>query len=122
MSDVVTYEVENGVAWLLKNRRTLIDAEYCINPDGGGVEMKNGKLLLNEIQFSEKAYQSFLVEARNKGGHSSIPRKDNAVYQLSMALVRLSEFEFPVMLDEGRRAYFESVAARERPEVKEAFR
>jgi acetylornithine deacetylase/succinyl-diaminopimelate desuccinylase-like protein len=111
---------ENGVAWLLKNRRTLIDAEYCINPDGGGVEMKNGKRLLNEIQYSEKAYQSFLVEARNKGGHSSLPRKDNAVYQLSKALVRLSEFEFPVLLDEGRRAYFESVAARERPEVKEA--
>jgi acetylornithine deacetylase/succinyl-diaminopimelate desuccinylase-like protein len=112
---------ENGIAWLLKNRRTLIDAEYCINPDGGGVEMKNGKRLLNEIQYSEKAYQSFIVEARNKGGHSSIPRKDNAVYQLSKALVRLSDFEFPVMLDDGRRAYFESVAARERQEVKEAI-
>ena len=74
---------ENGIAWLLKNRRSLIDAEYCINPDGGNLEIKNGKKLLNEVQYSEKGYRSFIVEARNKGGHCSLPRKDNAVHQLS---------------------------------------
>jgi len=101
---------ENGIAWLLANRRQSIDAGYCINLDGGGLEVKGGRKLLNEVQYSEKGFLTFIIEAKDKGGHSSVPRKRNAIYELSEALVRLSGFEFPVMLDEGRRAYLRAVA------------
>ncbi len=112
---------ENGVYWLLKNHRGLIDAEYSINPDGGNLETKKGKKLLNELQYAEKGFLSFTLEVKNKGGHSSVPEKENAIYRLSRGLVRLSEFDFPVMLDPGTRAYFESVAVREGPEVAQAI-
>jgi acetylornithine deacetylase/succinyl-diaminopimelate desuccinylase-like protein len=100
----------NGVQWLLANHRDLIDAAYCLN-EGGGGQMKDGKRLSNSVQLSEKLFQSFTLEATNPGGHSSRPRKDNAIYQLAQALVRISGHEFPVELDEITSAYFEKMSA-----------
>ncbi len=100
----------NGVDWLLKNHRDLIDAEYCLNTDGGGGELKGGKHLLNELQTSEKVYLSFSLEVLNRGGHSSLPEKDNAIYHLADGLARLARFEFPVRLNETTRAYFQKMA------------
>ena len=100
----------NGVQWLLANHRDLIDAAYCLN-EGGDGDMKNGRKLSNSVQLSEKLFQSFLLEATNPGGHSSMPRKDNAIYQLSSALVRISEYEFPAELDEITSAYFEKISS-----------
>jgi acetylornithine deacetylase/succinyl-diaminopimelate desuccinylase-like protein len=102
---------ENGIAWLLANRRQLIDAEYCINLDGGGLEIKGGKKLLNEVQYSEKGFLTLILEAKDKGGHSSVPRKRNAIYELARALLLLDHYEFPMMLDEGRREYLRVVKA-----------
>ena len=112
---------ENGVHWLLKNHRDLIDAEYCINPDGGNLETKKGKRLVNELQYAEKGFLSFSLQVKNKGGHSSVPEKENAIYRLSKGLVRLSEFDFSVALDPGTRAFFEAVATREGPDVAQAI-
>ena len=112
---------ENGIHWLLKNHRDLIDAEFCVNPDGGNLETKKGKRLLNEIQYAEKGFLSFTLEVKNKGGHSSVPEKENAIYRLSKGLVRLSDFDFPVVLDAGTRAFFEAIAAREAPDVAQAI-
>ncbi|MBZ5592667.1 MAG: M20/M25/M40 family metallo-hydrolase [Acidobacteriia bacterium] len=112
---------ENGIYWLLKNHRDLIDAEYSINVDGGNLETKKGKKLLNELQYAEKGFLSFVLEVKNKGGHSSVPEKENAIYRLSRGLVRLSDFDFPVILDAGTRAFFEVVAVREEPEVARAI-
>jgi acetylornithine deacetylase/succinyl-diaminopimelate desuccinylase-like protein len=100
----------NGVQWLLENHRSLIDAAYCLN-EGGGGQMKEGKRLSNSVQLSEKLFQSFSLEATNPGGHSSRPRKDNAIYQLAVALVAISQYEFPVELDEITSAYFEKMSA-----------
>jgi acetylornithine deacetylase/succinyl-diaminopimelate desuccinylase-like protein len=102
---------ENGIAWLLANHRQSIDAEYCINLDGGGLEIKGGKKLLNEVQYSEKGFLTLILEAKDKGGHSSVPRKRNAIYELARALLFLDHFEFPVMLDQGRREYLRAVQA-----------
>ncbi len=102
---------ENGIEWLMANRRPLIDAPYCINLDGGGLELKGGRKLLNDVQVSEKAFLTFILETRDKGGHSSVPRKHNAIYELAEALVRIEHYQFPVMLDEGRRAQLQSMAA-----------
>lgn len=106
----------NGVQWLLSNHRDLVDAAYCLN-EGGGGQMKDGKRLSNSVQLSEKLYQSFSLEATNPGGHSSRPRKDNAIYQLASALVAISQHEFPLELDEITSAYFEKMSALESGEV-----
>jgi len=95
----------NGVDWLVKNHRDLIDAEFAIN-EGGGGNMRKGKYLTNEVQASEKVFQDFKLEVTNSGGHSSLPVKDNAIYHLSEALARLAKFDFPVQLNEVTRAYF----------------
>ncbi len=100
----------NGVRWLLKNHRDLIDAELALN-EGGGGEIRRGKYVANAVTTSEKLFDSFELEAKNKGGHSSIPERDNAIYRLSEALVRISKYDFPVELNETTRAYFERSAA-----------
>src|SRR5437870_2125607 len=100
----------NGVDWLVKNHRTLIDAAMAIN-EGGMGQMKGGKYLLNEVQASEKVYQDFRIESTNRGGHSSRPVKDNAIYHVSKGLERLAAFDFPVHMNEVTRAYFERMAA-----------
>ena len=98
-----------GINWLLANHRDLIDAAFALN-EGGGVALKAGKPLRNVVQTSEKISISYGLEVKNKGGHSSLPRKDNAIYRLAAELVRLSEFNFPVKFNETTRAYFERAA------------
>jgi acetylornithine deacetylase/succinyl-diaminopimelate desuccinylase-like protein len=102
---------DNGVAWLLANRRDLVDAEYCINVDSGGGELHGGRLTAFQVQTAEKVYASFTLTVKNAGGHSSLPTKDNAIYRLSAGLRRLAAFEFPVRLNDTTRAYFERMAA-----------
>jgi acetylornithine deacetylase/succinyl-diaminopimelate desuccinylase-like protein len=100
----------NGVDWLLNEHRDWIDAEYCINLDGGEFEKENGKRILAAIQASEKVYVDFQFESLNPGGHSSVPTPDNAIYHLAGALARLESFSFPVHLNEITRNYFERMA------------
>jgi len=101
----------NGVDWLLKEHRDWIEAEYCINLDGGEFEKEKGKRLLAGIQASEKVYVDFQFESLNPGGHSSVPSPDNAIYHLAGALARLQSFSFPVKINEITRSYFERNAA-----------
>ncbi|HEV8235035.1 MAG TPA: M20/M25/M40 family metallo-hydrolase, partial [Gemmatimonadaceae bacterium] len=84
----------NGVQWLIKNKHDLIDAEYAINVDAGGGEMEHGKHTLFDVQAAEKVYHSVALTAKNPGGHSSLPRKDNAIYALAKALDRLAAYDF----------------------------
>jgi acetylornithine deacetylase/succinyl-diaminopimelate desuccinylase-like protein len=96
----------NGVDWLLRNHRELVDADYILNPDAGDFEMDGGKRLLIGIEASEKLYADFTLEVRNKGGHSSLPTPDNAIYQLAEGLARLEKYQFPFELNEVTRGYF----------------
>jgi acetylornithine deacetylase/succinyl-diaminopimelate desuccinylase-like protein len=105
-----------GINWLIKNHRDLIDAEFALN-EGGGVGVKDGKPLWNSVQTSEKLYQSFWLEVRNNGGHSSQPRKDNAIYELSEGLGRLAKFDFPMRLNDTTRLYFERMSNMEPGQV-----
>jgi acetylornithine deacetylase/succinyl-diaminopimelate desuccinylase-like protein len=102
----------NGVEWLLANKRDLIDAAYALNEGGGGF-LKNGKPFVHNVQAAEKVYYDFTFEVRNKGGHSSRPVRDNAIYHLSDALARLERFDFPVTLNPVTKAYFERLAQAE---------
>ena len=113
----------NGVQWLIKNHRNLIDAEYCINTDAGNFESKKGKRLLLGLQTSEKNYVDFRLEVKSNGGHSSRPVKgDNAIYHLAQGLSRLAAFDFPVSLNETTRGFFERSAAFEAPAIAADFR
>jgi acetylornithine deacetylase/succinyl-diaminopimelate desuccinylase-like protein len=98
-----------GIQWLLKNHRGLIDAEFALN-EGGGVGLKDGNAIRNSVQTSEKVSVSFQLEVKNSGGHSSVPRKDNAIYHLAEGLSRLAKFDFPLHLNDTTRAYFERTA------------
>ena len=100
----------NGVDYLVREHRDLIDAEFCINMDAGGGNEKDGKPVSMGIQTSEKIYITYQFEVKNKGGHSSLPVKDNAIYHLAGALTRLSNYEFPIRLNETTRTYFQRSA------------
>jgi acetylornithine deacetylase/succinyl-diaminopimelate desuccinylase-like protein len=105
-----------GMSWLIKNHRDLIDAELALN-EGAGVGLKNGKPLRNGVQTSEKVPVNYRLEVKNSGGHSSLPRKDNAIYRLADGLGRLARYDFPVKLNETTRLWFERSAATEAPQT-----
>jgi acetylornithine deacetylase/succinyl-diaminopimelate desuccinylase-like protein len=98
-----------GIQWLIKNHRDLIDAEFALN-EGGGVGLKDGKPTRNSVQTSEKFSVTYRFEVKNRGGHSAVPIKDNAIYRLAEGLARLSKFDFPPQLNETTRAYFDRTA------------
>jgi acetylornithine deacetylase/succinyl-diaminopimelate desuccinylase-like protein len=101
----------NGVDWLLKNHRELIDAEFVLNPDGGGLTTVDGKPQMMEVDATEKLYADYQLTVTNVGGHSSLPVPDNAIYHLADGLGRLEHYEFPVQLNNVTRAYYEKLAA-----------
>lgn len=101
----------NGADWLAKNRPELISAAFALNEGGGGRTDGHGKLVVQSIQVGEKASQSFRLETVNAGGHSSIPIRDNAIYELSDALIKVREYEFPMKLSETTRSYFAKAGA-----------
>ena len=96
----------NGADWLVRNRRDLVDAAWLMNPDSGSVELNHGKPVLAGVEATEKVYADYRITATNRGGHSSLPRPDNAIYELSAALGRLAVYSFPFELNEVTRAYF----------------
>ena len=108
----------NGVAWLLKNHRDLIDADFALNEGGWGEEAK-GKKLSNDLQVSEKYVLNFRFEVRNKGGHSSLPVRDNAIYHLAGALQRLADFGFPLKTNDVTAAYFQEMGKIESGAIKD---
>jgi acetylornithine deacetylase/succinyl-diaminopimelate desuccinylase-like protein len=103
--------------WLVKDHRDLVDAEYALNADAGGGQLRDGKPINFLIQTAEKVFLSFQLEVRNKGGHSSRPVPDNAIYRLSEGLVKLEKFTFPVRLNETTRAFFSRSASNQPPKV-----
>jgi acetylornithine deacetylase/succinyl-diaminopimelate desuccinylase-like protein len=98
-----------GIRWLIKNHRDLIDAEFALN-EGGGVTLKGGKPIIESVQTSEKVVANYQLEVKNRGGHSAIPSRDNAIYHLAEGLARLSKFDFPLHLNATTRIYFQRAA------------
>ncbi|MGZ4971276.1 MAG: M20/M25/M40 family metallo-hydrolase [Limisphaerales bacterium] len=105
---------DNGVAWLIEAHRPLIDAQFCINPDGGGGDIKAGKYTDLGVQTAEKVYLSFRLEAKDKGGHSSVPTQANPIFHLAQGLARLSNFKFPIHINETVRKSFAIMAETEK--------
>jgi acetylornithine deacetylase/succinyl-diaminopimelate desuccinylase-like protein len=107
----------SGVEWLLKNHRSMIEAEFCINMDAGDPHIIRGKRMYRTVSASEKGYLNFNLEVKNSGGHSSIPVKENAIYTLAKGLIKLSNYDFPVHLDEVTKSYFEKMSLIEKGQL-----
>jgi len=103
----------NGADWLVKEHRDLVDAAFVINPDSGGVELDRGRAVVADVEATEKVYSDYQVTATNRGGHSSIPRPDNAIYELTAALNKLAAYQFPFEMNEVTRTYFKNLAGQE---------
>jgi acetylornithine deacetylase/succinyl-diaminopimelate desuccinylase-like protein len=101
----------NGAEWLANNKRDLIDAEFALNEGGGGRSNGHGGVEVQTMQVGEKAVQNWRIETVNPGGHSSIPVRDNAIYELADALVKIRGHEFPVELSDTTRAFFAKAGA-----------
>ncbi len=102
------------IAWVVAKHRDLIDAEFALNTDAGGGVLRDGRRVMFSVQASEKVYATWVIEATDKGGHSSLPRPaDNPVYRLAPVLERLAQYQFPVKLNEVSRTFFERSAALE---------
>jgi acetylornithine deacetylase/succinyl-diaminopimelate desuccinylase-like protein len=111
----------NGVDWLLKNHRELVDAALVINEGGGGT-LRNGKPLFNSVQAAEKVTTNITLRATNRGGHSSVPRPDNAITALADALAKVGRYSFPVRLSDVTRGFFSKTADVEEPALGKAMR
>jgi len=106
----------NGAQWLLSQHRELVDAAYVINLDAGGVQLEHGRPIAAAVEATEKVYSDFQITAVNRGGHSSLPRPDNAIYDLTSALNKLAAFKFSFELNDVTRAYFSKLAEHENPQ------
>lgn len=100
-------EAVNGVKWLLENRRDAVEAGVAFNEGGYGMTDAQGKPQALYLAVGEKHSQTFVIEAVNSGGHSSRPRTDNAIYELSKALLRIRDLDFPVRMTDANRTYFD---------------
>ena len=109
----------NGAQWLVQHHRELVDAAYVINPDAGGVELDHGRAVVADVEATEKVYADYEVTATNPGGHSSRPRPDNAIYELTEALSKLQAYTFPFELNPVTRTYFENLGKEETGQTKQ---
>lgn len=105
-----TSDAVNGVRYLIEHHRNWVQAGIAINEGAGGRLDEAGNRIALEVQAGEKVHQVFTVEATNPGGHSSRPRPDNAIYQLTAAMQRLAGHNFPVALNDTTRAFFRQMS------------
>src|SRR5262245_48552304 len=100
----------NGAQWLTENKRDLIDAGFALNEGAWGELDANGQRVLMQVEAGEKFPQNYQLEVTNPGGHSSRPVKDNAIYHLAAALLKIGAYEFPAQFNDANRAYFTAMA------------
>lgn len=96
----------NGAEWLATNKPELIAAEFALNEGGGGRMDASGKKILLAMQVGEKTVQNYQLETTNPGGHSSVPRPDNAIYSLTAAVNKVGQYEFPIQFSDTTRTFF----------------
>jgi acetylornithine deacetylase/succinyl-diaminopimelate desuccinylase-like protein len=104
----------NGAEWLLRNQRPLIDAEFVLNHDGVigySITSEHGVPQQFALSATEKVYADYQLTVTNRGGHSSLPRPDNAIYALAAGLLSIGRYSFPFELNEVTRGYFERMGA-----------
>ena len=95
------------IEWLTQEKRGMIAAEYALNTDAGEAFYDDQmQPLFFQVQISEKLYQTYRLSTTNPGGHSSLPRTDNAINQLAAALTKIAAYEFPAQISNSTRLVF----------------
>ncbi len=107
----------NGAQYLANNKRDLIDAAFALNEGGGGETDGKGHIVAQSIQVGEKIYQDYKLVATNPGGHSSTPIRENAIYAMSDALLKIREQEFPAEFNDTTRVFFERAGTSRKDEM-----
>jgi acetylornithine deacetylase/succinyl-diaminopimelate desuccinylase-like protein len=100
----------NGAQWLSQNQKELIDSEFAVNEGAWGELDAQGNRILLQVEAGEKFPQNYRLEVTNRGGHSSRPLKDNAIYHLAGALKKIEAYDFPAQFTDSSRAYFTGIA------------
>jgi acetylornithine deacetylase/succinyl-diaminopimelate desuccinylase-like protein len=100
----------DSVRWLTQTQPEVLAAEFAINEGAGGEYDRNGKPIVLQVQAGEKVYQDFELEVTDPGGHSSLPKPENAIVRLSAGLAKLGAHRFPIGLNPVTRAYFETMS------------
>ena len=104
--------LQNGARLAASEWRELIEADVALNSDGGGGSVfRDGRVEGFFVQIAEKTYADFRFRVTNRGGHSSRPRPDNAIYQLAAALTAVERYRFPHQLNDATRISYEMLAA-----------
>jgi acetylornithine deacetylase/succinyl-diaminopimelate desuccinylase-like protein len=111
----------NGVAWLLANHKDKVDGVLVVNEGGGGT-LRDGKYLFNSVQAAEKTVTNYTLRVTNRGGHSSVPRADNAITSLADALSKVGRYNFPVKFNDVNKGFFLKTAEVETPEMGRAMK
>jgi acetylornithine deacetylase/succinyl-diaminopimelate desuccinylase-like protein len=112
----------DSVRWLMQTQPEVLAAEFAINEGAGGEYDRNGKPIVLQIQAGEKVYQDFRLEVTDPGGHSSLPKANNAIVRLAAGLARLGAHQFPIGLNDVTRAYFETMSKLVDPAVAAGMR
>ena len=116
-----TTDAFSGADWLAKNRPDAVQAAFALNEGGGGRTDGHGKLVVENIQVGEKKAQNYRIEATNPGGHSSVPIRDNAIYELTDAIAKIRDYEFPVKMTDTTRTYFAEAGKQRGDEMGQAM-
>ncbi|MCT2559974.1 M20/M25/M40 family metallo-hydrolase [Tsuneonella sp. YG55] len=111
----------NGAEYLAKERLPLIDAAFALNEGGGGRTDGAGRLMVQTVQVGEKVYQDYKLVATNPGGHSSQPVPQNAIYDMSEALLKIGAYDFPAEFNDTTRAFFAKAGALRGDEIGKAM-
>ena len=111
----------NGAHYLATEKRDLIDAAFALNEGGGGDTDGKGNLVAQSIQVGEKLYQDYKLTATNPGGHSSTPVRENAIYSMSAALLKIADHEFPMEFSDTTRAFFSKAGAARTDDIGKAM-
>lgn len=117
-----TPDTFNSVHWLMQTRPDVLRAAFVLNEGAGGLLGPDGKPVALDVQAGEKTYQDFMLETTNPGGHSSRPMRVNAINELAAGLTRLAAYQFPAVLNDTTRAYFQAQAQLQPPDVAAAMR
>lgn len=112
----------NTTRMLAYERPDLAEAEFALNSDAGGGNLDSaGKAVVYKVQAAEKTYATWELTVRNPGGHSSRPRPDNAIYDLSDAIKNVQAYRFPVRWSEMTLAFFQETGRQLGGELGEAM-
>ncbi len=112
----------NGVNWLLQNHRDLIDAEFALNPDSGGVATEHGKPMTVEFEATEKLYGDYQV-AGDQSRRAQLAAETGQCHlsRRGRARVPWRNRRFPFELNSVTREYFTQMAAIETRPVRRRY-